>query len=96
MVKESDFQAKICKWLRENQCIVLKYQQNATTRSGIPDLIFLKDGFWGALEVKRSKNAPFRPGQKEMVKKMDEMSWARAVYPENWSDIKSELEEILR
>lgn len=96
MVRESDFQAKVCKWLREKQCIVLKYQQNATTRSGIPDLIFLKDGFWGALEVKRSKNAPFRPGQKEMVSKMDEMSWARVVWPENWSEAKKDLEEILR
>lgn len=94
-IKESDFQAKICKWLRAKGCIVLKYQQNATTRAGTPDLIFLKDGFWGALEVKRSKNAPFRPGQKEMVKKMDEMSWARVIWPENEKEILKELGEIL-
>ena len=96
MARESDFQGTIIKWLRQHGCIVLKYQQNATTRAAIPDLIFLKDGFWGAIEAKRSKNAKCRPGQKEMVAKMDEMSWARIVYPENWAETKKELEEILK
>ena len=95
MVKGSDFQTKVCKWLRANGCVVLKYQQNATTRAGVPDLIFLKDGFWGALEVKRSKNAPFRPGQKETIKKLDGMSWARVIYPENEKEVIEELGEIL-
>lgn len=93
---EKDFQAKVAKWLRSKGCMVLKYQQNATTRASIPDILFLKEGFWGALEVKKSKTAKYRPGQKEMVAKMDEMSYARVVYPENFDDIKAELEEILR
>ena len=95
-MKEADFQSKIVKWLRSKGCMVLKYQQNATTRAGIPDIIFLKEGFWGAIEVKKSKTAKFRPGQKEMVAKMNEMSWAKAVYPENWDETKKEMEEILR
>lgn len=94
-MKEADFQSKIVKWLRSKGCMVLKYQQNATTRAGIPDIIFLKEGFWGAIEVKKSKTAKFRPGQKEMVVKMNEMSWAKAVYPENWDETRSELEIIL-
>ena len=93
---EKDFQAKVVKWLKAQHCIVLKYQQNATTRASIPDILFLKEGFWGAIECKKSKTAKYRPGQKEMVAKMDEMSWARVVFPENWSEIKGELEEILR
>lgn len=95
MTKEADFQATIIKWLRHNGCLVLKYQQNATTRAGIPDILFLKEGFWGAIEVKKAKNAPFRPGQKEMIAKMDEMSWAKAVYPENWADTQAELGQML-
>ena len=94
-MKEADFQSKIVKWLRSKGCMVLKYQQNATTRAGIPDIIFLKEGFWGAIEVKKSKTAKYRPGQKEMVAKMNEMSWAKAVYPENWDETKKELEVIL-
>ena len=93
---EKDFQAKVIKWLRSQGCIVLKQQMNATTRAGTPDILFLKEGFWGALEVKKSKNSSFRPGQKEMLKKMDEWSWAKAVYPENWDTIKAELQEILK
>ena len=93
---EKNFQAKVVKWLRSQHCIVLKYQQNATTRASIPDILFLKEGFWGAIECKKSKTAKYRPGQKEMVAKMDEMSWARTVYPENWGEVQKELEELLR
>lgn len=96
MALEKDFQAKVVRWLKSKDCVVIKYQQNATTRSGVPDLIFLKDGFWGALEVKKAKNSPFRPGQKQMVAKLDSMSWAKVVYPENYDSVKKELEEILR
>lgn len=93
---EKDFQAKIVKWLRSQHCVVLKYQQNATTRAALPDIFFVKEGFWGAIEVKKSKTAKYRPGQKETIQKLDEMSWCKAVYPENWPEIQKELEEILR
>lgn len=96
MVLEKDLQSKIIKWLRLQKCLVLKYQQNATTRAAIPDILFLKDGFWGAIEVKKSKTAKFRPGQKEMVARMDEMSWAKVVWPENWPEVQDELKEILK
>lgn len=95
-MKEADFQAKVIKWLRAKGCLVIKYQQNATTRASIPDILFLKEGFWGAIETKRSRTAKYQPGQKEMVAKMDKMSWARVAYPENWDEIMKELEEILR
>ena len=96
MVLEKDFQKTIIKWLRAKGCLVIKYQQNATTRASIPDIIFLKEGFWGAIEVKKSKTSKFQPGQKEMVTKMNEMSWAKVVWPENWKETQKELGEILR
>lgn len=93
---EKDFQASIIKWLRSKGCIVLKQKMDATTHAGTPDILFLKEGFWGAIEVKKSKTAKFRPGQKEALAKMNDWSWAKAVYPENWATIKKELEEILK
>lgn len=96
---ESDLQAKIIKWLRSQGCVVFKYQQNATTRAALPDIFFVKDGFWGAIEVKKTKSSPFRPGQKEMVAKLDLMSWAKIVWggkTSNWSEVQTELKEILR
>lgn len=95
MGKESDFQAKVIKYLRSKGCIAYKMQQNATTRIATPDVLFLKEGFWGCIECKASKNAKFQPGQKEMVKRLDEWSWAKVAYPENWAEIKAELDKIL-
>lgn len=95
MAKESDFQSKVLKYLRSKGCIAYKMQQNATTRIATPDVMFIKEGFWGAIECKASKTAKFQPGQKDMVKKLDEWSWAKVAYPENWTEIKAELDEIL-
>lgn len=95
-MREADFQSKVIKYLRSKGCLVFKMQQNATTRIATPDILFLIDGFWGALECKKSKNAKFQPGQKEMVAKMDAMSFARVIYPENWTDVQKELGEILK
>lgn len=95
-MREADFQSKIIKWLRAQGCIVLKQKMDATTHAGTPDILFLKEGFWGALEVKKSKTASVRPGQKENIAKMDEWSWARFVWPENWDTIRAELQEILK
>lgn len=94
-MKESDLQAKIIKWLRSKGCVVYKMQQNATTRIATPDVLFLKEGFWGAIECKASARAKFQPGQKEMVAKLNEWSYATVAYPANWPDIQKELGVIL-
>lgn len=96
---EKDLQSQIMKWLRSKGCVVLKYQQNATTRAAIPDILALHEGFWLAIEVKKTKSSPFRPGQKQMVEKLDNWSWAKVVWGgknSNWPEIKKELEELLR
>ena len=95
MAKESDFQAKIIKWLRSKGCIVYKMQQNATTRLATPDVFFIKEGFWGAIECKASARAKFQPGQKEMVAKLNDWSYAVVAWPDNWPEIKKELDVIL-
>ena len=99
MAREADLQQKIIKWLRSKGCLVLKYQQNATTRASVPDIIALHEGFWLAIEVKNTKSSPFRPGQKTMIDKLDSWSWAKVVWGgknSNWSEVQEELKEILR
>lgn len=83
-----DLEKIIIRFLRSKGCMVFLIEK--------PTILFLKEGFWGAIECKRSKTAKYRPGQKAMVAKMDEMSWARVAYPEKWGEIRKELEEILR
>lgn len=94
-MKEADFQKSVMSWLRKQGCLTLKYEQNATTRVGVADVFFCKEGFYGFIECKKSKNAPLRPGQKEFIAKMNEWSYGRICYPENWEEVKKELKEIL-
>jgi len=96
MAREADFQSKVIKYLRSKGCIVYKMQQNATTKAATPDIFFLHEGFWGAIECKATKSSKYQPGQKEMVEKLNEWSWAKVVWPENWVDVKEELDELLK
>lgn len=96
MPKESDIQSKIAKWLRSKGCFVWKCQQNATTQRGVADLFFCYEGFYGFIEVKRAKNAPRQPGQEAFIEKMNNWSWAKVVWPENWEQTQRELEDLLR
>lgn len=93
---ESQFQSELVKWLKAQGCFVWKCQQNATTQKGVADLFFCKEGFYGWLEVKRSRTARLRPGQKEFIEKMNGWSWAKIIYPENAEAIKQELKEVLK
>lgn len=93
---ESNLQATIIKWLKSRGCFTWKMQQNSTTQAGVSDIFFCFEGFYGFLEVKRTKNSPRRPGQEVFVKKMNEWSYARVVYRENWPEVQEELEELLK
>ncbi len=92
MAKESAFQAKLIKDLKAMLpgCVVLKNDPNYI--QGVPDLLVLYNNRWAALECKRSKNASHRPNQEYYISKMDGMSFAAFVYPENREDILDELQ----
>ena len=86
---EGPFQTELRKRLelRFPGCIVSK--QDSSYRQGIPDLgVFMPNGFFALLEVKRSASAPSRPNQSYYVSKAQEMCFGATVYPEN-------LEEVL-
>lgn len=90
-VLERRFQTKLIKDLKEtfDGCIVMK--NDAGYIQGIPDLLILHNDRWAALEVKRSANAKHQPNQDYYVGKMDEMSFARFVCPENEEEVLHEL-----
>lgn len=92
---EAKFQRTVASWLRKKGCTVFKMTPGPGVPAGTPDILFLKEGFWGMVELKKSKTARFQPGQKEAIAKYHEMSWCRAVYPEIWGDIQAELEQML-
>ena len=96
MTLEKDFQAKFLSDLRKMGYKCFKQQMNATTRVGTPDAFIFKEGFWGWLEFKKSKNAKKRPGQQQNVDWANENSFGAFVYPENAKEIKAYLKEMAK
>ena len=72
-------------------CLVLKNDPNYI--QGIPDLTVFCGRHWAMLETKRTGKAGHRPNQDYYVGKMDEMSFARFVYPENEEEVLHDLQQ---
>lgn len=91
---ESKFQAGLIKELkaRYDGCMVMK--NDAGYSQGIPDLLVLHNDKWAALECKKSSRASHRPNQDYYVNKMDDMSYARFISPENKEEILNELDDV--
>lgn len=91
---ERDYQKKLVKKLKDifPGCIVIK--NDAQLKQGIPDLLVLYEDKWVALEVKQSADASHRPNQDHYVWKMNTMSYASFIYPENEEKIFSEMKEV--
>jgi Holliday junction resolvase len=92
---ESVLQTRIVKYLKDRDCYVIKTRPGLGTPTGCPDIIALCGGLWLAIEVKASSKSKFQPLQKETIKKLDDWSWCKTVYPENWKEIKAELEMMI-
>jgi len=94
MMTEATLQANIIRWLKYRGSYVVKTQPGAGVPVGCPDIIFFKEGFWGALEVKASEKSKFQALQELTIAKLDDWSYCKIVFPENWDEIRSELETI--
>lgn len=92
---EGAFQDKVCKKLRSLGFKVIKQDPSIGKQKGIPDLLILKEGFWGMLECKRAKNAQKQPGQQEWIDFADKNSYGRFIYPENYDEVMGELEQMV-
>ena len=92
---ERDFQRNLIKELKDIfvGCIIMK--NDSSYIQGIPDLLILYKDRWAALEVKKSATASHRPTQEYYVDKMDEMSYASFIYPENKEVVLDELQQTL-
>lgn len=95
-MKESDFQKDLIDELKEEfpGCIVLKNDPNYI--QGIPDLLVLYRNHWAALECKIDKDASKQPNQTYYISIMNNMSFARFIYPENKEEILNELQQAFR
>lgn len=96
MKRENEFQANLIKELKEKfpGCIVMKNDPDYI--QGIPDLIVLYKDKWAALENKRKEKATKQPNQEYYINRMNEMSFARFIYPENKESVLDELQQSFK
>ena len=92
---ERDFQASLIKEIKKllPGCLVLK--NDATYIQGIPDLLILHNGNWAALECKKSSRSHHQANQDFYISKMNDMSYAAFISPENRKEILDELLQTL-
>lgn len=96
MAKESQFQAKLIRRLKElfPGCIVLKNDANYI--QGFPDLTVLWKQKWALLECKRQSDAHKQPNQQFYIDKGNELSFARFICPENEEEVLYDLQQAFR
>lgn len=94
--KESDFQSDLIKELesRFEGCLVTKL--DARYIQGIPDLLVLYKDKWACLECKKNKGAGRRPNQGYYVKRLNEMSYANYICPENKEEVLNDLQQTFQ
>lgn len=90
---ESKFQADLKKELEKRfpGCIVTKLDSSYI--QGIPDLLVLWRDKWAVLECKKNESAKKQPNQEYYVKKMNEMSFSKFIYPENKEEVLNDLQQ---
>ena len=91
-VLESTFQSALIKEIKLlfPGCIVLKNDANYI--QGFPDLLILYKNKWAALECKKNNRESFQPNQEYYIEKLNEMSFAAVIFPENKEEILDELQ----
>lgn len=94
--RENKFQRDLIKEIKNRfpGSIVLK--NDPTYCQGIPDLLILYEDHWAALECKRSSKEGPRPNQEYYVRRMNQMSYASFIYPENKEEVLYGMEEALQ
>lgn len=91
-MKESVYQARLIKKLKTlfPDCIIMK--NDSSYAPGIPDLTVLFKNKWAMLEIKASSKSKEQPNQKYYVEKLDELSFAAFIFPENEEEVLNELQ----
>ena len=96
MALESVTQALIIKELEHQYPGAVVLKTDPSYIQGFPDLLFLQNSFWAALEVKRTEKSVWRRNQKYWVDRLDLLSFSRFIYPSNLDRVLDELDDAVR
>lgn len=75
-------------------CIVLKTDTQHI--QGLPDLLILWREYWAALEVKLFESANRQANQNYYIERLDNMSFAAYIYPENEKKVLNALQQAFK
>lgn len=95
-MNEGAYKTKLIKRLRDMfpGCEIIR--PDSRFQQGVPDLIILWGVYWATLEFKKSAHAGRQPNQDHYIRKLDEMSFAAYIYPENEEEILRALEQAFK
>lgn len=96
MTLESIFKNRLIRKIQKQYPGALILKMDANYIQGIPDQMILFGDRWAAFEAKRSQSAPHRPNQDFYIDRLDRMSFAQFVYPENEKEFLDELQYALQ
>jgi len=95
-MRESEFQSKLIREIKERYPGAVILKNDAGYKKGFPDLTVLYKKHWAILETKKEEKASHRPGQDNYVKKLNEMSFARFINPENKEEVLDEMDAAFK
>lgn len=95
-MSESTFKTKLIREIKKIFPGAMVFHLDPTECQGIPDLLILYENKWAALEGKENAKASHRPNQDRYVSKMNDMSFASFIYPENKEEVLNELQRTFK
>lgn len=93
---ENKFKTRLVKQIKKRFPGSFIFHLDPTEMQGIPDLLVLYNNHWGALEGKKDSKASLRPNQQYYVDRLNELSFARIIFPENAEEVLDEMERSFK
>lgn len=94
-MNENIFQAWLIKEIKHRFTGAIVIKTDPTYIQGLPDLLVLYKDCWGAFEVKKDIKSKHQPNQDFYISKMNGMSFARFICPENYKEVLDDFEEFI-
>lgn len=92
-ILESKFQANLIKTLKKEFPNAIVTDNNGNYIQGFPDVTIYVGSKYAQLECKRAANEKHQPNQDFYISKFDGMAFGRFIYPENQSEVLSDLKK---